>query len=158
MLDSSAEIAPPFPEGVAHLVKVRLSNVNVFLQSLKEKTGPFPVEGVCVMSVNVVAVTVTVPVSVDELAVLISGESDVLMSEMDEDVKSNVQPLVRTSIRGFEIETYTVEDFLPYIVMLLIITVAASETEMREEVLDRFVKTSILNSLSVRDPVETVSI
>ena len=91
------------------------------------------------MSVNVVAVTVTVPVSVDELAVLISGESDVLMSEMDEDVKSNVQPLVRTSIRGFEIETYTVEDFLPYIVMLLTITVAASETVMREEGLDRFV-------------------
>ena len=56
-----------------HLVNVRLSNVKVFLQSVKEKTGPFPVDEVCVMSLKVVSVTVIVPVSVAVLLTPISG-------------------------------------------------------------------------------------
>ena len=60
-----------------HLVNVIYSNVNVFLQSVKEKTGPF--EEVCVMSLKVVSVTVIVPVAAVEELAPISGELDVLI-------------------------------------------------------------------------------
>ena len=72
--DRPAEIAPPLPEGAAHLVNGRWVTVNGFLQLLREKTRPF--EGLCVISVKDVPMTFIIPLSLDDPA-SINGELDV---------------------------------------------------------------------------------
>ena len=74
LLGSSAETAPPSPEGAVQRVQVRQSNVSAIPLSLQERRGPF--EELCVISVKDVPMTFIIPLSLDDPA-SINGELDV---------------------------------------------------------------------------------